>query len=307
MKKLRIAAAAALAVAVVLTGCSPRSSMSTLSADSASSAESSVFSLTKVLDLGVNYLISLDYENAIQQYVEIIQHDPKNKDAFAGLYAAYTALGQTEKAQEIMTQAEETFGSVDPIMGKVLDDAALLMENGGGNAVYSGMADGYMSELDETNSPYLQQVAEAWLEKEPENPSAYAALGAAYACSGDDESAQKLMESAKEHGIEWNEIETDVETKTDGSYTLSLKIENVQKPDDKPVKVEVKPDDNAQKVVQKVTESVASSAAQEVVQQSGLEGEAASIANSMAQEAIQQGLSAMSVPGIDMSSFSLPN
>lgn len=59
-------------------GLQPRNAMSTLSTES-DSETAEVFSLTKVLDLGTNYLVSLDYENAILQYIDIIQHDPKTK------------------------------------------------------------------------------------------------------------------------------------------------------------------------------------------------------------------------------------
>ena len=79
MKKAKIIAAVAIVLsAAVLMGCSPRNAMSTLSTES-DSETAEVFSLTKVLDLGTNYLVSLDYENAILQYIDIIQHDPKKQ------------------------------------------------------------------------------------------------------------------------------------------------------------------------------------------------------------------------------------
>lgn len=105
MKKTNVIAVIALAVsAAVLAGCTPRSAMSTLSAAS-DSETAEVFSLTKVLDLGTNYLVSLDYENAILQYIDIIQHDPQNKAAYAGLYVAYAANGEADKASESRTNA----------------------------------------------------------------------------------------------------------------------------------------------------------------------------------------------------------
>lgn len=90
MKSKIIVAALVAVAAIVLAGCSPRSSMATLSTDS-DSETAEVFSLAKVLNLGTNYLTSLDYDNAILQYIDIIQHDPTNKEAYAGLYAAYAA------------------------------------------------------------------------------------------------------------------------------------------------------------------------------------------------------------------------
>ena len=71
MKSKKIIVAALVAVAaIVLAGCSPRSSMATLSTDS-DSETAEVFSLAKVLNLGTNYLTSLDYDNAILQYIDI--------------------------------------------------------------------------------------------------------------------------------------------------------------------------------------------------------------------------------------------
>lgn len=101
MKSKKIIVAALVAVAaIVLAGCSPRSSMATLSTDS-DSETAEVFSLAKVLNLGTNYLTSLDYDNAILQYIDIIQHDPTNKEAYAGLYAAYAAQGKADEANKV--------------------------------------------------------------------------------------------------------------------------------------------------------------------------------------------------------------
>ena len=126
MKKAKIIAAAAIALsAAVLMGCSPRNAMSTLSADS-DSETAAVFSLTKVLDLGTNYLVSLDYENAILQYIDIIQHDPKNKEAYAGLYAAYAAQGKTDEANEVLNKAQEVFEDDAEFLPEFLKDANMV-------------------------------------------------------------------------------------------------------------------------------------------------------------------------------------
>ena len=52
--------------------------MSTLSTES-DSETAEVFSLTKVLDLGTNYLVSLDYENAIYSISILFSMTPKTK------------------------------------------------------------------------------------------------------------------------------------------------------------------------------------------------------------------------------------
>ena len=302
MKKLQITAVAAVLAAALLTGCGPRNAMSTLSADDDSEV-SSMFSLTKVLDLGTNYLVSLDYENAILQYVEIIQHDPQNKDAYAGLYAAYTALGKTDEANDVLTQAKDAFGSESEILDLLLSDADLVMENGGGDDVFRGLSDYYMgdlTDLDETNSAWLQSVGDAWQKADPESAEPYAVLSALYLAQGDDDKVTALLDQAEENGVELDKIKTSVEAKSNGSYTLKLELEGAPE-DSKPVEVEVTPQDNAQTVTTKVAQSAASSAASKAVEESGLTGEAADKANSMAQEALQAGLSALpSVPGVDM-------
>ena len=62
MKSKKIIVAALVAVAaIVLAGCSPRSSMATLSTDS-DSETAEVFSLAKVLNLGTNYFCASEVE-----------------------------------------------------------------------------------------------------------------------------------------------------------------------------------------------------------------------------------------------------
>ncbi len=57
------------------------------------------------LDLGNKYVSELDYENAIIAYEEALEIDPYCLEAYFGLYDAYLALGQQDKAIEIMEQA----------------------------------------------------------------------------------------------------------------------------------------------------------------------------------------------------------
>lgn len=169
MKKAKIIAAVAIVLsAAVLMGCSPRNAMSTLSTES-DSETAEVFSLTKVLDLGTNYLVSLDYENAILQYIDIIQHDPKNKEAYAGLYAAYAAQGKTDEASEVLNKAQEVFENDAEFLPEFLKDANLVYENGGGNSPFQFLSNQYW---DDTNSIFAKDVSDAWLEAEPDTGDA---------------------------------------------------------------------------------------------------------------------------------------
>lgn len=290
MKNAKIIAAVAVALsAAVLMGCSPRNAMSTLSTES-DSETAAVFSLTKVLDLGTNYLVSLDYENAILQYIDIIQHDPKNKEAYAGLYAAYAAQGKTDAANEIFNKAQEVFEDDADFLPEFLKDANLVYENGGGNSPFQFLSNQYW---DDTNSIFAKDVSDAWLEAEPDNAEPYALLGAYYSAQDDENGIVELLKKAEENGVDFNTINQQIEANSDGTCTLTVQIENFMQEENgknSSVKVELDSEDNAKTVTQKVAEKVADSAASKAVKDSGLTGEAANIANSMAQEALRKGL-----------------
>lgn len=290
MKNAKIIAAVAVVLsAAVLMGCSPRNAMSTLSAES-DSETAEVFSLTKVLDLGTNYLVSLDYENAILQYIDIIQHDPKNKEAYAGLYAAYAAQGKTDAANEIFNKAQEVFEDDADFLPEFLKDANLVYENGGGNSPFQFLSNQYW---DDTNSIFAKDVSDAWLEAEPDNAEPYALLGAYYSAQDDENGIVELLKKAEENGVDFNTINQQIEANSDGTCTLTVQIDNFMQEEDgenSSVKVQMDSKENAKTVTQKVAEKVADSAASKVVKDSGLTGEAADIANSMAQEALRKGL-----------------
>lgn len=293
MKKANVIAVIALAVsATVLVGCTPRSSMSTLSAAS-DSETAEVFSLTKVLDLGTNYLVSLDYENAILQYIDIIQHDPQNKAAYAGLYAAYAANGEADKASEVFSKAQEVFEDEGEFIPEVLKDASLVYKNGGGNNPYQFLSEHYW---DDINSIFAKDVSDAWRVVEPDSAEAYALLGAYYAAQDNDAEIEKLLSDAEENGVDLNTINSEIKTNSDGTYTLTQQIDDFtqgKKEEKSSVKVQLSSNDNAKTTTQKVAEKAADGAASKVVEDSGLTGEAASIANSMAQEALRKGLGSL--------------
>lgn len=290
MKKTKAAAAIAVFLAAsILTGCSPRSSMSTLSVEADSEA-SSIFSLTKVLDLGTNYLVSLDYENAILQYIDIIEHDPKNKEAYAGLYAAYAALGKTEEAGKIFDQAQEEFKNDADFLPQFLDDAELVFKSGGGNDPFKLLSDRYW---DDINSEFAEDVGTAWLAVEPDSADPYALLCAHYAGTGNEEKLNAMLTDAEENGISFDAINAAVEVNSDGTSTLTLQLDDGSGNGSKTtVKVDIAPGDDARTVTGEIAGKTADNAASKAVEKSGLTGEAASVANSMAQEALRKGLGA---------------
>ena len=201
MKSKKIIVAALVAVAAIaLAGCSPRSSMATLSTDS-DSETAEVFSLAKVLNLGTNYLTSLDYDNAILQYIDIIQHDPTNKEAYAGLYAAYAAQGKADEANKVFEQAQEVFDDEADFLPGFLDDAKLVFESGGGNVPFQMLSEHFWNDL---NSVFAKDVGEAWIAADPQNADPYALLGAHYAALDDESGIEKLLQNAETNGVDFN-------------------------------------------------------------------------------------------------------
>lgn len=303
MRKTKaIAVLAAALSAAVLVGCSPRSAMSTLSAGS-DTETAEIFSLAKVLDLGTNYLVSLDYENAILQYIEIIQHDPQNKEAYAGLYAAYAAQGSTQDANEVFDKVQQIFTDDGEFLPEFLEGAGLVFESGGGSDPFRMLSEHYWAESDQI---FARDVSNAWLLAEPENAEPYALLGAYYAAQGDEQGIAELLQNAEENGIDLDTINTAVETNSDGTCTLTLQIESFLQGEDADLQVTLEPEDTAKTVTQKVAGAAADKAASRVVEESGLTGEAASIAASMAQEALRKGLSGAGVPQSSASSPEAP-
>lgn len=275
---------AVLLSCILFAGCSPRSAMSTLSI-SADDETSSIFSLTKVLDLGTNYLISLDYDNAILQYIEIIEHEPSNKDAYAGLYAAYSAQGKAEEAKRVLEQAKEQFAEEDDFLPEFLDSAKLVFSHGGGSAPYRMLSDHYL-DLSDESSLSLQSIGNAWLEQDPTNYEPYAVLSTYYARQSDDDQLLALLLDAEENGLDLDEIEMQVKTDSNGTCTLELQIEALTGSGKTTVDVTIAPEDDAAEIVEKIEDSTANKAVDEAIKNSGLTGEAARIATSMAQEAL---------------------
>jgi len=65
------------------------------------------FTAAELLDLGEKYLLEMDYEQAIVQFTKAIEIEPKNERAYLGAAEAYVALGQEDKAIEILEQGLE--------------------------------------------------------------------------------------------------------------------------------------------------------------------------------------------------------
>jgi tetratricopeptide (TPR) repeat protein len=58
----------------------------------------------RILSLGEQFLLDLDYENAIVQFLKVIEIEPMNERAYLGATEAYIGLGQTEEAMAMLEQ-----------------------------------------------------------------------------------------------------------------------------------------------------------------------------------------------------------
>ncbi|MCD7785502.1 MAG: tetratricopeptide repeat protein [Oscillospiraceae bacterium] len=142
---------------------------------------------TELLDLGEKYLLDLDYEQAIVYFNKVIEVEPKNKSAYLGLAEAYSALGDTEAAVEVLTTALEIFS----------DDTSTTLE------VYEKLA-----EVDSSNYVWYTEPAQMYLSQ------------------GDTESAVSLLQKGLENAESTEEIEELLETVAEESEEDSESIED---------------------------------------------------------------------------------
>ena len=79
--------------------------------------------LEEQLDLGDKYLCELQYEQAVVAYLAAIEIDPKNVDAYLGLADAYVAMGEYDKAIEVLENAlDELSGEAAEIIKDKLEE-----------------------------------------------------------------------------------------------------------------------------------------------------------------------------------------
>jgi hypothetical protein len=63
-----------------------------------------VLSASELLSLGEKYLLELDYEQAVVQFLNVIEIEPKNPRGYLGAAEAYIELGQTDKAIDVLSK-----------------------------------------------------------------------------------------------------------------------------------------------------------------------------------------------------------
>ena len=64
----------------------------------------------ELLDLGEKFLFELDYEQALVQFLKVIEIEPMNPRGYTGAADAYLAMGDLDAAQEILQQGFDKTG-----------------------------------------------------------------------------------------------------------------------------------------------------------------------------------------------------
>jgi tetratricopeptide (TPR) repeat protein len=79
----------------------------------ACSATDRPLSVAELLDLGEKYLLELNYEQALVQFLKVIEIEPMNPRGYTGAAEAYIGLGQPEEAIAILQQGLEVVSPED--------------------------------------------------------------------------------------------------------------------------------------------------------------------------------------------------
>jgi hypothetical protein len=74
----------------------------------ACSTADSPLAAAELLDLGEKYLLELNYEQALVQFLKVIEIEPMNPRGYTGAAEAYVGLGQPDNAAEILRQGLTT-------------------------------------------------------------------------------------------------------------------------------------------------------------------------------------------------------
>lgn len=296
-KGLRLCAAAM--VLLELTACStPKSSVQDQTVDSqiassAASSETETMSLSDTLELGAKYLSSLNFESAIIQFTAVLDADASNKNALAGLYAAYAASGKTEQANDIFDKAEEILGNDTLFLPYVLDDAGVVSENGGGSDVYRSLADRYLNsmgdEFDESENS-LESIGNAWLDADPENPDAYVPLSVYYTRSGNDDKLAELTQMAEENGLDVDTVNASIIEVAGEGYVIKMDAGDLGE-----IEITVTPETDPEDVSKQATSQAVSNATSDIMEGAGIDPNApgGDAAQQLINDTLMEGLSAL--------------
>ncbi len=137
----------------------------------------------KQLDLGQQYLLNLEYEEAVAAFEIAIEIEPKNVDAYMGMAEAYIGMGEPEKAIRILKKGyreteDEELGSLleqlEADQNRQEADVRIVQIDTGefpNIAVYFSVEDAEGNFIENVRSEQVQVLEEytnEWLEQEGE-------------------------------------------------------------------------------------------------------------------------------------------
>jgi len=83
--------------------------------------QSMPLTVAQMLDLGETYLLELNYEQALVQFLGVIEVEPRNPRGYTGAAEAYVGLGDTDNAVSILEQGQVAIGG-DASIQQMLDE-----------------------------------------------------------------------------------------------------------------------------------------------------------------------------------------
>ncbi len=137
----------------------------------------------KQLDLGQQYLLNLEYEEAVAAFEIAIEIEPKNVDAYMGMAEAYIGMGEPEKAIRILKKGyreteDEELGSLleqlEADQNRQEADVRIVQIDTGefpNIAVYFSVEDAEGNFIENVRSEQVQVIEEytnEWVEQEGE-------------------------------------------------------------------------------------------------------------------------------------------
>ena len=140
--------------------------------------------LNEALDAADEMLAEGSAADAAQTYAAILQEEPENARAMAGIVRAYIALGDLDNARAFLAGVPEVL-KTDPAMMAAIAELDLKGAGGGDDSEVAGLRAAY--------------------EADPSNKQAALDLGVALAAAGDNEGAIETLLALFAQDMEWNE------------------------------------------------------------------------------------------------------
>jgi len=104
----------------------------------------------ELLDLGEKYLLEMEYEQAVIQFLKVIEIEPMNPRGYTGAAEAYIALGQLDNALSVLQEGSKALPNNIEIQTMLDEVKAMLNE-------IQTKADEFLKELDSEENENLKE------------------------------------------------------------------------------------------------------------------------------------------------------